>query len=113
MSSTITLSRRRFLSLSALAAAVPASMLLGTVRAADAALPHLSPDDATAKSLGYVENSSKLDAKTEPTFKAGSACASCALFQGKPGDAYGPCAVFAGKAVSSKGWCKSYAKKSG
>ena len=101
-------SRRRFLSL---AAAVPATLALGQLAANAADLPHLSPDDATAKSLAYVENAAKIDAKAEPTYKAGSACASCSLFAGNAGDAYGPCGLFAGKAVNAKGWCRGYAKK--
>jgi hypothetical protein len=111
MSSTINLGRRGFLRLVALAGAVPAAMMFPPAQAADAEPPHLTTDDPMAKSLGYVDNAARLDAKTEPTFKTGSACASCALFQGKPGASYGPCAIFVGKAVSSKGWCKSYAKK--
>lgn len=103
------LSRRKFLTLAALVAA-PAS-LLATRTAAAADLPHVDPADPTAKGLGYVVDASKLDAKTAPTYKAGSHCASCQLFGGKPGDAYGPCGIFAGKAVSANGWCSAYAKK--
>jgi hypothetical protein len=110
MSIPVNSSRRTFLQLAVLAGVAPSALMLAPAQAAD--LPHLTPDDATAKALGYVENASKLDVKTEPTYKTGSACGSCALFQGKVGDAYGPCAIFAGKAVNSKGWCKSYAKKS-
>ncbi len=103
------LSRRKFLGFAALAAA-PASLLVSRVAAA-ADLPHVDPADPTAKSLGYVLDASKIDAKASPTYKAGSACASCQLFGGKVGDAFGPCGIFAGKAVSSKGWCSAYAKK--
>ncbi len=104
-------SRRKFLGFAALVAA-PSSLLLSrTAVAAD--LPHLDPADAAAKPLAYVLDASKLDAKTEPTFKAGSACGNCQLFGGKAGDAFGACGIFAGKAVSSKGWCRAYAKKAG
>lgn len=108
MSNESQFSRRKFLSL---AAAVPATLALGSLPAHAAGLPHLTPDNPTAKSLSYVEDASKIDAKAQPIYKAGSACASCALYSGKPGDAYGPCGLFAGYAVSSKGWCQGYNKK--
>jgi hypothetical protein len=109
MSSLPSASRRKFLAMAALAA-IPAALVNQRALAADAELPHVSPDDPTAKALSYTADASKLDAKTSPTFKAGSACASCVLFQGKPGSAFGPCGVFPGKSVSAHGWCASYTK---
>lgn len=109
MSNTRSLSRRNFLRLAAVAAAIPATLISERALAAD--LPHLTPDDPTAKSLAYTPDASKIDAKAEPTYKAGSACASCMLFGGKAGDTFGPCALFPGKAVSATGWCKGYSKK--
>lgn len=109
MSSLPSASRRKFLAMAALAA-IPAALVNQRALAADAELPHVSPDDPTAKALNYVADASKLDAKTAPTFKTGSTCASCVLFQGKPGSAFGPCGVFPGKSVSAHGWCASYTK---
>ena len=43
-------------------------------------------------------------------FVAGSACANCQLYQGKPGDASGDCPIFH-KLVSAKGWCNSYVRR--
>jgi hypothetical protein len=78
-------------------------------RAAD--LPHLSPDDPTAKALGYREDAKTVEAKKYPTYAAGQMCSNCMQLQGKPGDAYRPCNIFAGKAVNANGWCQVWVKK--
>jgi hypothetical protein len=100
--------RRRLLRLLAGAAATLPVLRLADAQAADA--PHLSVEDPTAKSLGYVEDA-KAAAK-DPSFKAGSLCSNCNFFQAAQasGD-YAPCMVFAGKAVNKNGWCKSWVKK--
>jgi hypothetical protein len=102
--------RRRFLKFAAAGAvAAPiAAVVLPRFALADD-LPHLDPNDPTAKALSYTEDASK--AASNPTYKPGSACASCQFFQGKAGDEYGPCMLFPAKAVHSKGWCASYNKK--
>lgn len=102
--------RRRFLKLAvtgAVAAPLAAIVLPRFAMAAD--LPHLDPAEPTAKALNYVEDATA--AASNPTFKAGSHCATCQFYQGKEGDEYGPCMLFPGKAVHSKGWCASYNKK--
>ena len=78
-----------------------------------AALLPLTPADPTAKSLGYVEDSAKVDAKANPMHQAGQKCANCVQFQGKPGDTRGGCNIYPGKSVSVTGWCKVYARKPG
>jgi hypothetical protein len=80
---------------------------------AAAALPALSPEDPTGKALGYVDDSSKVDAKANPTHKPEQKCSSCAQFLGNAGDARGGCNIFAGKSVAAGGWCKVWAKKPG
>ncbi|WP_293368402.1 high-potential iron-sulfur protein [Nevskia sp.] len=102
-----TLSRRRFLSLAATVAAVPV-VALHSRNAAAADLPLVVATDPTAKSLGYVADAATVKS---PTFKAGSACAKCALYSGAAGAASGPCGIFPGKAVAAKGWCTAYAPK--
>ena len=67
--------------------------------------------DATAGSLGYKADASKVDKTKFPKFAAGQNCGSCALFQGKAGDAAGGCPLFAGKQVAGAGWCSAYSKK--
>ncbi len=104
-------SRRRLLQ-GALAglAAVPAATLIA--RSANAAEP-LSESDATAKSLAYVADASKVVAKTNPTYKPGQICANCIQYTGKAGAADGPCNIFPDKLVKAKGWCKVWVLKPG
>jgi hypothetical protein len=101
--STNPTSRRRFLSLTLLAAA--AAPLAGFAgRALAAPLPKLPPSNPQAKSLHYVEDAAKA---TDPAHKAGSACANCQFFTASTG----ACALFAGFQVAPKGWCSAWAKK--
>ena len=91
-------------------AAVPAAALV--VRSADAAAVAVDPNDAQAKSLGYVTDAGKVDAKANPTFKPGQHCANCIQFTGKaPAD--GPCNLFPGKVVKANGWCRVWVQKPG
>lgn len=101
--------RRRFLvgTGAALGAAALVSMLPHQATADD--LPHLSPTDATAQTLGYVEDATQADKAKFPTYTAGSACANCNFFQGAA--AWGACQLFPGKSVNAKGWCSAHAKK--
>ncbi len=100
-------SRRRFLKVAAgtTAAAVLVGGMPRLLRAAD--LPHLSPDDPTAKALGYVEDASKTP---NPKRTADAVCANCQFYSGGP-TGYGPCQLFPGKAVNAKGWCVSHVNK--
>ena len=76
-----------------------------------AALPPLDPSDPTAKSLGFINDASKVDTKTYPTFKAGQKCSTCAQYQGKASDPTAACTIFAGKSVPAGGWCQVWAQK--
>lgn len=102
--------RRRFIAGAgtAIGAVALASVLPRQARAED--LPHLSPTDPTAQTLGYVEDATKADKAKFPTYAAGSVCANCNFFQGAAA-AWGPCQLFPGKSVNAKGWCSAYAKK--
>ncbi len=108
MSQPMSSDRRRFLSRIVLGAA---ALPLLRMTAAQADLPHLTPDDPAAKALGYTSDSSKIDPKASPTFKAGSHCAGCALFTAPASGDWGACGAFAGKAVNKNGWCMAYAAK--
>jgi hypothetical protein len=91
------------------AAAVPMTALLGR---AEAAAGKVDPNEPQAKSLGYVEDASKVDVKANPNFKPGQACANCLQAPTyKPGMAEVPCNIFGQRNVSAKGWCKVYVKK--
>ena len=71
----------------------------------------LDEKDPQAVALGYVADSSKVDAKKYPKHAASQLCNNCALWQSKPTDALGNCPLFAGKQVEAKGWCSAWAKK--
>ena len=87
---------------------VPVAALLG--RSAQAAAGKVDPNEPQAKSLGYVEDATKVDAKANPNYKAGQVCSNCLQAQPKAG-ALVPCNIFAGRDVSAKGWCKVYVKR--
>jgi hypothetical protein len=89
-------------------AAIP---VVAAVTRAEAAAPALDVNDPQAKALGYITDTTKVDAKANPTHKPEQKCANCVQFQGKAADAQAPCTIFAGKLVSGNGWCKVYAKK--
>lgn len=91
-------------------ALVPAlGLMIDEAGAAD--LPPLDVNDPTAKALGFVPDSSKVDVKANPTHKPDQKCATCAQYTGKAGDARGGCNIFVGKTVPAGGWCKTWAKK--
>jgi hypothetical protein len=90
-------------------AAVPVTALLGR---AEAAAGPVDPNEPQAKSLGYVTDATKVDAKTNPNYKPGQVCANCLQApSAKAGDAMVPCNIFAGRTVTAKGWCKVYVKR--
>jgi hypothetical protein len=78
---------------------------------ASAVLPKLELDNPTAKALGYVEDTTKVDAKKYPNHNATQICSGCALIAGADKDGRVPCKLFPGRSVASKGWCASFAKK--
>jgi High potential iron-sulfur protein len=107
------ISRRALVNYALLAGAFLPALHIGREAAAAEALAPLDPNDPTAKSLGYVSDSSKVDASANPTYKADQTCASCAQFQGKSGEHQAGCNIFVGKSVAAGGWCKVWAKKPG
>lgn len=93
------------------AAATPAAAPPAPAPAAAQALVALKPDEPTAKALGYVDDTTKVDNKANPTHKPEQFCAACVQFKGKPTDTRAGCNIFPGKSVSSHGWCKVFAAK--
>jgi hypothetical protein len=90
-------------------AAVPVTALLGR---AEAASGNVDPSEPQAKSLGYVTDATKVDAKANPNFKPGQKCANCLQVPaGKETGALIPCNIFAGRLVDANGWCKVYVKR--
>lgn len=103
------ITRREMVKATLLAGAlVPSIGLIGNVGEA-AALTPLDPNDPQAKALGFVTDASK--AASNPVYKTGSKCATCAQYEGKPSDASGPCKIFVGHTVPSGGWCSVWAAK--
>jgi hypothetical protein len=91
-------------------AAVPVTALLGRAEAAVAG--RVDPNEPQAKSLGYVEDASKVDPKANPNFKPGQVCANCLQVPaGKEKGDWIPCNIFGGRNVAAKGWCKVYVKR--
>lgn len=103
------IARRKFIQLSAVAAA---GFLVQTPRQARAdELPHLTEDDPMAMAMKYVHDASTVDPASRNNPAAEQHCANCALVQGSDGDAWRPCQIFPGKAVAANGWCSVWAPK--
>lgn len=100
------LSRRRFVTLAAAAAAAP--LVLRTLSAQAADLPKLTAADPAAKALAYSEVAT---AVKHAAFKPGSHCANCNFYKGAAGAAYGPCQLFPKNSVAANGWCSAWIKK--
>ena len=105
----ITLPRRKFIQLSAVAAAGFVTATGREARAND--LPHVSEDDAMAQAMKYTNDASSVDAASRNNPAADQTCANCALVQGADGEAWRPCQIFPGKAVAAAGWCSVWAPK--
>ncbi len=102
--------RRNFLKTAATSVAAVAAC--GLFAAPAAAQEKLSTSDPTAKALNYTEDASKVDAAKVPTFKKGSHCANCGLYQAAAAKGgYAPCGAFGGKLVAEKGWCGAWNAK--
>jgi High potential iron-sulfur protein len=85
---------------------------LGTAVAAQAAdLPHLTPDEPTAKALGYRDDAKTVNSKQFATYQPGQTCSTCLQLQGTAGQSWRPCSIFPGKAVNAGGWCQVWVKK--
>lgn len=104
------IARRKFIQLSAVAAA---GCLVQPGRQAQAQdLPQLAEDDPLAMAMKYTHDAGTVDPSTRNNPAADQTCANCALIQGNDGDAWRPCQIFPGKVVSADGWCAVWAPKS-
>ena len=107
------ISRRELVNSGLLAGALAPVMTLFGSGAQAAQLTPLDPKDPLATSLHFTTDASKVDAKANPTFKAGQHCGTCAQFQGKPTDGTAGCTIFAGHSVPAGGWCQVWAQRNG
>ena len=103
------IARRKFIKLSAVAAAGTFAVSGREAMAED--LPQLSEDDPLAKAMKYTHDASSVDPATRNNPAADQTCANCALIQGADGAAWRPCQIFPGKAVAADGWCSVWAPK--
>jgi hypothetical protein len=90
---------------------VAGSAVLATASAQAQSAPMVNEKDPQAMSLGYMADTTKVDAKKFPKHAATQKCSNCALFVAKPNATAGACGIFAGKAVAANGWCSAYAAK--
>jgi hypothetical protein len=103
------IARRKFLQLSAVAAA---GLIVKPGREAQASdLPHLAEDDPMAQAMKYTHDSTSVDPSTRNNPAPEQHCSNCALAQGAEGDAWLGCQIFPGKAVNANGWCSVWAPK--
>ncbi len=103
------IARRKFIQLSAIAAA---GCLIQPGREAQAQdLPKLSEDDPMGKAMKYTHDASTVEPSSRANPAADQNCANCALIQGADGDTWRPCQIFPGKVVNANGWCTVWAPK--
>ena len=110
---TDTISRRQAAKLALCCGALAPLLHLFANTASAADMPLLEPSDPQAKALGFVTDTSKLDAAAYPTYKPGQKCSSCVQYQGKQSDATAGCNIFAGHAVPASGWCSVWTQRPG
>ena len=103
------IARRKFIQLSAIAAA---GCLIQPGREAQAQdLPKLSEDDPMGNAYKYTHDASTVEPSSRANPAADQNCANCALIQGADGDTWRPCQIFPGKVVNANGWCMVWAPK--
>jgi len=105
------LTRRRFLRNAAVAFPVGVVVLEGPAMAQE--VPHLDPEDATAKALLYVPDAKDVDTSNPAAarFEEGQHCGNCVQLTGEEGAEWRPCNIFPGKLVAAAGWCSVWAAK--
>jgi hypothetical protein len=102
------LSRRKFLSGAVAGAALIPLVSLDSRNAR--AAERVSPDDPTAKALGYVENAANADRKDKAGVPGDQQnCTNCSLYMGE--GEYAPCTLFQGREVAGAGWCSAWVPK--
>jgi hypothetical protein len=102
--------KRRIILRSISGAAVAA--LAGVPLSLSGATQKVDPKDPQAVSLGYTEDTSKVDKNKFPKHDVSQRCNNCQFYAAaQESGGYAPCTIFGNKAVSAKGWCSAWAKK--
>ncbi|MDT8450029.1 MAG: high-potential iron-sulfur protein [Wenzhouxiangellaceae bacterium] len=73
---------------------------------------HLDPQNAQAKALGYVHDTTTVDEGKWTAHDPSQKCANCQLAQGGEGEWIG-CSIFPGKLVNRNGWCSAWVQAQG
>lgn len=77
-----------------------------------AQLKKLDPKDPQAVSLGYTEDTKKVDKQKFPKHDLSQRCDNCQFYAtAQQAGAMAPCTIFGGKAVAAAGWCSAWVKK--
>ena len=103
------IARRKFIQLSAVAAA--GCFVRPGTEAQAQDLPQLTEDDPMAVALKYTHDASSVDAASRVQSAAEQNCANCAQLVGNEGEEWRPCNIFVGKVVNSSGWCSVWVPK--
>jgi hypothetical protein len=74
-------------------------------------LKPLDTKDSAASALGFVTDASS--AGSNPMYKKGQHCASCAHYLGQTSDATGGCNIYPGRSVPANGWCAGWSARPG
>jgi hypothetical protein len=91
---------------------IAVTSLVGIPLSALADAQKVDEKEPQAVSLGYKEDTTKVDQKKYPKHDRSQVCSNCQFFQqDKASGQYGPCSIFGGKLVAAKGWCSAYVKK--
>lgn len=70
----------------------------------------LEEKDPQAVALGYLHDTTKVDAKKYPQHKADQKCNNCQFWQGSATDAWAGCSMFGRKHIAAAGWCLAWKK---
>lgn len=87
-----------------------AALAAGQIVTAEAEQPkgRLTETDAYAKSMGFKEDTTKVDQARFPRHTADQQCSKCQLFKGESTDAEAPCSFFGNRIVPATGWCRNF-----
>lgn len=91
-----------------LALLLPVALRVGSAFAQE----QLDPEDAQAKALGYVHDTTTVDEGKWASHSTDQICANCQLVQGNDSEWVG-CAIFPGKLVNRDGWCSAWVQAQG
>jgi hypothetical protein len=105
------ISRRHFVQRVLAASALIPALNCVAIGSPAAGLPPLDTKDSAASALGFVTDAS--NAGSNPMYKKGQHCGSCAHYLGQTSDATGGCNIYPGRSVPANGWCAGWSTRPG